>query len=141
MALSDVCKALGGSFGVVHSKISVCGGLRSRGCHTRVLCKHDAEVLLKCDISVFGEQHLAIELIWVALSEDQAARSRRVELVMALSDVCEALGRSFRSFTFKFLTAATCVRAVAFDVTHDKKQSYGETQVLSLTAGVRAAGA
>ena len=32
MALSDVCKALGGSFGVVHSKISDCGNLRTRCC-------------------------------------------------------------------------------------------------------------
>ena len=30
---SEACKALGGSFGVVHSKISVCGSSRSRGSH------------------------------------------------------------------------------------------------------------
>ena len=29
---SEVCNALGDSFGVAHSKISVCGYLRSRGC-------------------------------------------------------------------------------------------------------------
>ena len=34
-------------------------------------------------------------LTWLALGEDHAARSRRVEQVMALSDVCKALGGLF----------------------------------------------
>jgi len=33
---SEACKALGGSFGVVHSKISVCGSSRSRGSHLKI---------------------------------------------------------------------------------------------------------
>jgi len=34
---SEVCNALGDSFGVAHSKISVCGYLRPRGCQQYII--------------------------------------------------------------------------------------------------------
>ena len=51
---TEVSKAHGGSFGVVHSKISVCGSSRSRGCQPKIRPKMTSAHLLSQKALVYS---------------------------------------------------------------------------------------